>query len=496
MKFRIILPIVAALLGSAVLTPITSFSEETLLTESIAFDSIHTAEDIRTLTDYLHGRIELTPEVFQSVDMNGDGEVDVFDLGLLKRDVLQDTTGSSKLTPTVQKDVTEAVEPLLWNNVCLPADAFASVQTFVISTPEELQDAMKGLQEAVQRSMQNTYNEAFFKDNVLILHYGYQNFDSYETEIEDISYQDDILTVTAVQNPVESYTKKGIEIWQITVPRSQYNGNNVRWVAKDTEYLNAGYDSFAMWSSGFGAKENFTQALGKDGLVVRDFAALKDLSETLFEDKGAQMLQKKYSESFFEKKALWFSYTTDVLSTYSMWQARKVGDTVYADIRSSESFGDIADYYLHILSFDKDVDAKHFKLHKITLPTYPGLSGRTAFFDGVNYDTALLVNTYDFGNEHEIAFYWAHTIGNVPYAAREKIASYAVSEDCSDFNQPSEELSVIRTETMLDDTRVWKNDEEQYAIVMGPDEVTIRFLKSKASEEEVNFTIPYPEKTY
>ena len=485
MKFRKmqpILPIVTVLLGSAVLMPLTSFA-----------GSSPTVAELRTLTDYLHGRGELTPDALQNADRNGDGEVDVFDLGLLKRDVLLESAGADKLSPTVKKDMTEAVEPLLWNNVCLPVDAFASVQTFVISSPEELRNAMKGLQEAVQRSLENTYNEAFFKTNVLILHYGYQNYDAYETEIEDISYQDDILTITAVQNPVESYTKKGIEIWQIAVPRSQYNGNTVRWVAKDTEYLHAGYDSIAMWSSDYGAKDGFAKALGKEGLIVRDFAALQDLSETLFEEKGAQMLQKKYPESFFEKKALWFSYTTDVLATYSMWQARKVGDTVHADIRSSESFGDIADNTLHILSFDKDLDAAHFKLHQITLPAYPGLSGRTAYFDGVNYDTALLVNTYDFGSEHEITFYWAHTVGNVPYAAREKIASYAVSEDCSDFNQPSEELSVTRTETMLDDTRVWKNDEEQYAIVMEPDEVTIRFLTSKSSKEEVSFTIPYPD---
>ena len=480
-----------ALASTLVLTPVCAVD-----TENNPVIHKDPAEEICALTDYLHGKAALTPEAVQNADLNNDGEIDIFDLGLLKRKMLLEMSGAVELTPTVQKNVTLAVEPLLWNNVCLPAEAFASVQTYVIHDPEELQKAMEGLQEAVQRSLQNTYSEAFFKDNVLILHYGCQNYEPYTTEIADISYQDGILTVTAEPKTSETGAKRGIEIWQIAVPRSQYNGNGVKWAAKDTEYIHAGYASWSMFAGVMDPKDGFADTLGKDGTVIRDFASLKELSEKLFGETGSHALQVKYPESFFENKAVWFSYTENAQTSHSMWQTRKVGDTVYADIRVSESFGDVIDYYLHGVSFDKNLEAEHFKLHQVTIPVYPGLTGKTAYFDSLRCQSSLLVNTYSFGDEHEITFYWTHNIGIVQYAAREKIASFAVSEDCSDFSQPidTEEVDPGPTVTPYEfPGAVMKNDKEGYALIMGANEMTIRFLKSKATGEEESITVPYPK---
>ena len=106
------------------------------------------------------------------------------------------------------------------------------------------------------------------------------------------------------------------------------------------------------------------------------------------------------------------------------------------------------------------------------------------------------MNIYSFGDEHEITLYWAHDIGTVQHAAREKIASFAVSEDCSDFSQPIdvEEVDPGPTVTPYEfPGAVMKNDKEGYALIMGANEMTIRFLKSKATGEEESITVPYPK---
>jgi hypothetical protein len=108
----------------------------------------------------------------------------------------------------------------------------------------------------------------------------------------------------------------------------------------------------------------------------------------------------------------------------------------------------------------------------------------------------LLVNTYSFHDEKEIALYWAYPVGIAPYAGQKLIQSFAVSEDCSDFSVPCDVTDIVSAETMLDDTREWNNEAEGYRIVWSTNSVYVRFLKSKSTGKWEQIEIPCPKYPY
>ncbi len=467
----------------------------------IDLDGSYSANDLRVLTEYLHGKAQLTADAVQNADMNGDGETDVFDLGLLKQKCRTEAVECMELTPTIQKDVTNAVEAKFWNTVCLSEKSYSHQKTKVIENSDHLKSFTASLYPAVQRSLLKTYDDAFFRDNVLILHYDLQHYDLCTTEIADISYKDHKLTITAEQVPSEKRTNSGIQIWQIAVPRSQYNGNGAAWTEKNTEFIKAGYRCFDLEL--ISAENRFQYDFDAIWMQrnqekkIQNFSDLKTYSETIFDEKGAEWLQEQFPERFFETQSVCFIMTDALIGTqFTCWQTKKMDNTVIADVRTNESFGCEAGAFLNAVTFEKELDAEHFELRVTTIPQSDRAAEGSYNFFGNDSGMTLLVNTYSFHDEKEIALYWAYPVGNAPYAGQKLIQSFAVSEDCSDFSVPCDVTDIVSAEEMPDDTRVWENVAEGYRIVWSTDSVLVRFLKSKSTGEWEQIEIPCPKYPY
>jgi hypothetical protein len=96
------------------------------------------------------------------MDMTGDGVIDAFDLAVMKCKIIAKRKNTKKITcEEIRTQITDALTESGW-------DAAFADESYVFTSYDQFETVLGDfVKPAVLRSLQKTYTEDFFKENVL-----------------------------------------------------------------------------------------------------------------------------------------------------------------------------------------------------------------------------------------------------------------------------------------------------------------------------------------
>jgi hypothetical protein len=375
------------------------------------------------------------------------------------------------LTPTVKADLTADAGETEWANACKPD----SKSTLVISSARELKQHCRNWRAAVQRSLLNTYDDAFFQKNILILHLTPYDHDQEILTFSDLSYKNGNLTVTVARQAQEEPSDRCIQIWQIALPREQYNDKDVVWTEQDTVYYTGTFSETTCMNV---PEETYSKL--KQGVLVTSAEEDIKLMTAVF---GTDETAAK-DPAFFEENAIFYRIEDKIYGDKTtLWQIRRTGDRVTVDTQTTLSSDDEAFPMLERLVLPKEAVTgdPEITIRSVSRPFWLTTSGTICYYD--SEQGTLAVNQYHFGDEYETAFYWVYPRGIARYAEYRLIKSEAVSADASVFKEYDGKGAHIT-----------KDDAEGYSIEWGETGVTVTFLKSKSDGKQTVVHFPYQDR--
>ena len=444
--------------------------------------SLDTA-DVKLMSRVLQGKEPLSGEAAVNADMNGDGEIDAFDLALMKRNLHEKVADYMTLTPTVRMDTTRDADKKMWEI----AYNESKDKVNVLVSSAEMKTAVKHLPAAVSRSLLKTYDDAFFEENVLILHYDtYTGWEEIQ-EFSELAYENGKLTVTTKPKQTKA-GREALMLWQIALPKEQYNGNGAVWTEQDTAFFKADYT--VQYLPDFTDEKGEAQETLMKGVLVTD--AEEELAVQELLNKACRYYDRKdfpssIPDDDYQKNARFYRITgIGVGSEYTLWQTRRTGDRIIADVHHTAPTAIPCNpvYGLEVLTIPAEYAAgsPSVEIRMSSGGGYFDTDGTQCWFRNTLPDTPdLVVNPYHFGDEYEIAFYWRDYTGSLAEEFK-FITSEAVSADASRFHDRDAKNG-----------QILKDDAEGFSIEWGTSGVTISFMKSKSTGKPTLLHFPYPK---
>ena len=441
--------------------------------------------DAVVLTKYLHGKHNITKEDFTKLDRNYDNTVNIYDFVILKQQLIR--AGGTEIQQKVTKvnavtDINDVASATIegWDSAMSDTNyAFESFEQF----DEVITELFKP---AVVRSLEKTYDEEFFEQNLLCMNLWAQNpDDDFTMHIADVTYKNNKLYIDYEKSYLnEGIGEKRVLISQVAVPKAECpNYDGVVWGMENTQPVNYEYDfDSAERYYGDGAEEPIEPKL------ICSYEELLEYADTLGYSQKETALEK-YPAEFFETKAVYFRpvYYVESGAEETAWNVRKQGDTITADIKVSRPPTDnlTGTIGLGQLILDK-ADAENAVVSCRECGAVMHYYASNETFDGemIKYyipdmHISLAVNQYRFKDGNAIEFYWYYSnSGGSGY-------QFIDSVDVDLIYQPFVDNVGIIEENIKD----WKNDYEgeNYRIIYNPDKnsLTVKFKTSADSDEFV-----------
>lgn len=443
--------------------------------------------DSAVLQKYLSGSESFTGLQLLAADLNGDGRVNVFDAVSMKRRIIQ-----NQPEYTVRTDMTNAAYQTAWD------DAMKENKTAVVTSAEELDSYLtQRFRSSVVRSLEKTYDEEFFSENVLILDlYAQNSRDDWETEVSGVFSNGETIEIRYDNIFIDGWVNESLMITQVAVPKSGYNGEKAvhskSW-EKNISALNTEYD-LGMLSEVTGKQIN--EVFTKEGVWVNSAEGLDAyLRECLTEDGMAEAGSFIKSSMNFDKESVYIWMDTDIIgSTHNIMNTAVMNTSVfgnYIDLTYShyQPVSCMGGSFLHVLRTDKEYSGKTVKLRSF-LSYSSGVNLRTdgelfryyPASDMSNYKT-LFINQYSFGSEGAVDFYWAYPGGGgSEFSGFENVGSLEVPVGTLPFSEDYTE------EIDADGNTVYTG--ENFSITWQESSVAVKF-RTKDSTEMTSFEIPY-----
>ena len=286
----------------------------------------------------------------------------------------------------------------------------------IIKSAEELDAVITPyLKSGVVRSLEKTYDSAFFENNVLLLDFRAQSEnDQYQIGIGSDAVIDKGETIHVIYNKLPVDGKAGsqkIFISQVAVPKNEYHGESVIW---DEISINAEEPETRLdyaFTSEFLENSNYT-GCGKEKLIT-SYEELTEFINGITSDENAETLayyQEKYPETFFNTKAVYLYVDSGAWDKYRVWRVSKDENQIIINQRTDISSGCVIEDFLNQVVLNKaDIRNTSVTLRNI------GLYGES--FDGdvlhfnADYADSLAVNFYQFRDEYQLDFYTGYYIG-------------------------------------------------------------------------------------
>ena len=434
-------------------------------------------DDLILMNSVLQGKTPLSGDAAVNADMNGDGEIDVFDLALMKRNLHTNVPEYMTLTPTVRMDTTRDADKAMWEIAY--SEQNTGIKAFYAAST--LKVAARHLPAAVSRSLLKTYDDAFFEHNVLFLHYDIYDGGSEIQEFSDIAYKDGQLTITTKPKQTKE-SREALMLWQIALPREQFNGSTAVWTEQDAAYFKAGYSVSQLLEFNEEARETLWE-----GVLVTNAEEELALQELLYQDKDRKGFPSGIPNDDYQKSARFYRIiSVGIGSERKLWQTRRVGDRIIAELKCTAATAVTCEpvWGLEVLTIPADYAAGKPSVEVRTCygGAYFDTDGESCCFRNTLPDVPdLVVNSYHFGNEYEIAFYW-QVYGSSITPDHKLIKSEAVSADASRFHDRDSKNG-----------QILKDDAEGFSIEWGDTGVTVTFMKSKATGKPTLLHFPYPQ---
>ncbi|MDE6004342.1 MAG: hypothetical protein K2G88_03050 [Oscillospiraceae bacterium] len=442
--------------------------------------------DVVLTHKYLHGKQTITQEEFTKLDRNYDNTVNIYDFVILKQQLIK--SGIAEPPQEISKKINAVTDNNDVASVTVAGwDSAMSDTNYTFESFEHFDEIITQLfKPAVVRSLERTYDEEFFKQNLLCMNLWAQNpDDDFTMHIGDVIYKNNKLYIDYHKSYLnEGIGEKRVIISQVAVPKAECSGyDSVVWGMENTQPVNYEYafDSAKRYY-GDGAEEPIEPKL------ICSYEELLEYADTLGYSQKETALEK-YSAEFFETKAVYFRpvYYVESGAEETAWNVRKQGNTITADIKVSRPPTDnlTGTIGLGQLILDK-ADAENAVVSCRECTAVMHYYGSNETFDGemIKYyipdmHVSLAVNQYRFKDGNAIEFYWYYSgSGGSGY-------EFIDSEDVDLIYQPF----VDNIEIIEDDIKKWENnyEGENYSIIYNPDKnsLTVKFKTSAGSDEFV-----------
>lgn len=451
--------------------------------------------DAVILQKYLLNQRVLSAAEMAAADVNSDGRINVFDMTLLK-ETLREQGLTLELNAVTRIDVTKAVTWEGWN-------AALSGLTYVITSPEELENiATAFFRDAVARSLKITYDEAYFRNNVLFLDLKPAHAYDPAMVIEDVFYQNGDLQIEYAYMQTDCVYPEGtayeeyVLISQVSLPREQYHENEVVWSVQGTEEIHGTYHSMSLLDISYLCDEEVIVQDSfydwSEGVCITSSQELTECLSGFMTENGVAFFQDMYPEDFFETDVLYLYPEVEFEGTEKYaWDIKKSGDLITVDVKRTEGGGCEMGGFLGQLTLDKEEAANVNIDFRIFTPG-DGLDRGDLLYYEVpnecdvileNSPSALAVHQYSFLEESNIDFYWCYPTGINLFG---DVAVLECTETESGFLPFDEEYS-------------WTADPEgniiytgdHYEIIFKPESAEVRVRTGKQADEFQVFDFVY-----
>lgn len=341
-------------------------------------------------------------------------------------------TETEQFTPEITTDRMLAVTQKGWKT------SLQGEGATVITSPQELENyALEMFRDPVVRSLQKTYDAAYFAENVLLVDtYGQLNGDTWETSVADVQRMEDGIVLTYERKDINGYVENTVLFTQITIPKAQYHEETFRRQCAWETPVRASY-----YSTEFHTKLNydniFTENGYLNGWVTSPEEMQSFLEYCLTEESMAQVGEVILSGLDEDKAAyLWVSIDSSD-AEYMLLNTAAFGNSLTMTLEHDFPVGCIVDAYLHVVYVDQA-----YAGYSVNQRLWSPYSQDSLLTDGewVVYNTPdnedfpfFNINQYAFGDEGVLEFYYTPYAG-VSYGSPHYMTDVPVSAGCMPFS--------------------------------------------------------------
>lgn len=435
--------------------------------------------DVVILNRALLGAEKLTKTAEKLVDVDGDGKPTASDSLLIMKYLVklipsldaEDPAPASKVTAEICIDQTMAVSDEGWNAV------HSDTASYVIKSAEQLATDLQPLfGNAVTRSLQKTYDEKFFEENVLL----FKILPFSGSEKVTVA-EDDVTMKNGKMNVGYSYSESkadmyGAALVQVAVPKSAYNDETVVWTEKDAKSVSVALETESV----------YTIAVNRvwDKAMIHSTQELKDFLSQSLTEEGIAMYAEKYPEEFFEGNTLYMQLAWGHAPGYTCdGTAMKKDGVITINAIKTQSYGCV-EQILHTAVLDKNDAADAQVVLRTIRSDADEMHGEYTMFSSPDgYHPGVYVNLYQFNDEYEMEIGWLLEGGDCMYLA-DKVTSVPMESGYMPFDGNYE----------------YSEDEECNVYCIGEafeiqwlsEEIVIQYKSAENSDEMKNVKLNYP----
>ncbi|MDE6657681.1 MAG: dockerin type I repeat-containing protein, partial [Oscillospiraceae bacterium] len=422
------------LLASCLLTanlcmtvPVMSHAEEMQ-------DNVIGVTDVVLLKKYLHGKQSITQEQFKKLDRNHDNLVNIYDFVILKQQLIQSEIVElpQEIHAVTAIDETASVTVAGWDSAM--SDTAYTFETFQ-NFDETITELLKP---AVVRSLEKTYDEEFFKNNVLHMNLFAQEEDWFTVDSISVTCQNHKLYINYEITDYDDYVSaKQVIISQVAVPKTEYsNYDSVVWDIENTQPIHYEYEFDCIEGIDYSSENR-----RRPPKLICSYDKLLEYVDTL-NDFQKETALEKYPAEFFETKAVCLRPVcyAETCAKDTVWNVRKQGKALMFNVKVPQLQSDWIGGTIGLgqLIFNKsDVENLNIDVSCHEFSAVMGYYMSNETFDGEMLQyyipeiyRTITVNQYRFKDKNVIEFYWDYSFDHMGY---ELIDSIDVDLDYKPF---------------------------------------------------------------
>lgn len=304
------------------------------------------------------------------------------------------------LKMTVTTDSTNAVETnaISW--------AISDNDPVVIKSAEEFDEFVSDkFKSGVIKSLKNTYDEAYFEENVLILDIFQHSYrDDYEVSVTAEKSEYGGIVLKYDRDFIKGYVDKQTVLIQVTIPKKQYYDTSVirekSWEARTTvDYRE--YDLCAVSEN-----VDFDKCYEKEGQWISSAEEMEEYLADCLTEKELEFFGSELTNINWNSKAVYIWLDDDIVgSTHKLASTNQNDDEIILNFENRHSLGCEADPFLRIVEVNKWHAGKKIIERNFNVEdSYPSTDGESLIMEfsykddhGYNQYIPVLINQYSFG---------------------------------------------------------------------------------------------------
>lgn len=398
-----------------------------------------------------------------------------------------DKPSEDKFETDVKSDFTNAIKD--------DAIIASYAEPSVLTNSDELNAYLDGkFNTGVEMSLKETYNDKFFENNVVVFDLYYQSYrEDWITSMTAEKNENDEIVLTYDRDYIDGFVDTGVQINQVVIPKSQYNGENVlkekTWETPvEADYVSMDLE-LLVGKAEIKRTDDTIKCFDKEGAWVNSEDEMRAyLADVMSDELAEYLFPELYSpydvavdtclykpwRTNWNSQSIYMWVDTDIIGSANRLTGSASNDEqLTLAISDDDTIGCEAGSFLHIVRTDKEQSGKTV-VEKL-LPTKQGLphtDGECVFMQFGNY--IAMVNQYTFGNKNVADIYRVYPRGLALYGASDYIGTVEFAEDY--FPVKSDEYISYG----VGDNVVMESGE--YSITMNDEQVTFKSRYSADSD--------------